>query len=390
VTAAGSPIATPYRAIFCDLLTDRTIDVLPLTQVSFDDYIGKPGSLDGTVPLPNSALAARARRMQEGRTAVYVERDGELWWGGIIWTRTLQSDDQGVLTLGLQAATFDSYAGRRIIRPLPQLGKKTLEFDNADQFDIVRGLWDYMKQTPGGDVLVSYDTGESGVLTSAVWNDGDETVVSDAIDQLAGTDTGFEYHVVVYRDPDTGQRVRRLQFGRVDPADTSPTAKVAKIRADGADLLFDQPGGILTYSLPYDGTRGGTAARARGADISSDSSTESGPIISGEVVATDLITGGYPRVDLSSDHGTVTDPNLLGPLATAELAVARGSVMIPDITVRLDDLVPPEMLGRTARVRIRDAWFAEGLDARYRIIGVKVTPPERGTPETAELFLEAL
>ncbi|MFD8486905.1 hypothetical protein ACFV3G_14250, partial [Streptomyces sp. NPDC059712] len=55
-------VTTPvYRALFCDLRTDRLLDVLPLTETKFDDYIGKPGSLSATVPLPEGSLAARAR-----------------------------------------------------------------------------------------------------------------------------------------------------------------------------------------------------------------------------------------------------------------------------------------------------------------------------------------
>lgn len=103
-------VNTPYRAIFCDLRTDNTIDILPLRDVTVDDYIGKAGSLSGTIPVPDAAMAARVRRIEEGRTSVYLQRGSDLWWGGIVWTSTLQSDDKGVLTLGIQAATFESYA----------------------------------------------------------------------------------------------------------------------------------------------------------------------------------------------------------------------------------------------------------------------------------------
>lgn len=389
MSTGSQPITTPYRAIFCDLRTDETIDVLPMTQVTFDDYIGKPGSLDGTIPLPNAALASRARHVVEGRTSVYIERGGDLWWGGIVWTRTLTSDTSGIMTLGIQAATFDSYAGRRVIR-------RPLAYNQVDQLQIVRNLWDYMQVAPdgdpdyGGDIRVTYGDEGSTIFTTASWNDGDETIVADAIDTLANTDTGFEYHIAVYRDPVTGERVRRLQLGSPDDTDESPTGQVGKIRNGTTDLVLDQPGSILSYLLPYDATRGGTTARARGADVSDDQSTQAGPLVCPEVVAEDLLAGGYPRIDLSSDNNTVTDIPTLTSLANAQLATARGSVMIPDIIIRLDDLVPPALLGRATRVRITDPWFTEGLDARYRIIGVKVTPPERGAPETAELFLEEL
>ncbi|MFD8995651.1 hypothetical protein ACFVZS_13085, partial [Streptomyces abikoensis] len=58
MTVAPQPA---YRALFCDLRSDQVVDALPLTGVEFDDYIGKTGSLRATVPLPDRALAQRAR-----------------------------------------------------------------------------------------------------------------------------------------------------------------------------------------------------------------------------------------------------------------------------------------------------------------------------------------
>jgi hypothetical protein len=363
---------TPYRAIFCDLRSDTVFDILPLRDVTLDDYIGKPGSLTGTVPLPDEALAARARQVHEGRTSVYLERGGDLWWGGIVWTSTLASTDRGVLTLEIQAATFDSYANRRIIRTaLDWTGTHS-----ADQLDIVRGLWASLQHDEGGDIGVTFGDETSGVTREVAYRDGDETVFYDAITQLAALDDGFEHQITVYRDPVSARRVRRLRLG-------SP-----RITTGSTDLVLDMPGSILAYSFPADATRGGTTARARGASVNDDQAEESRPLVSDVQVAEDLIAAGYPRVDLTADYNTVTDVPTLNSLATAELAASRGAVVIPEITIRLDDLVPPTLLGRTVRLRIHDAWWAEGLDARYRIIGVKVTPPQRGRPDTADLYLE--
>ncbi|WP_089099466.1 hypothetical protein [Streptomyces hyaluromycini] len=379
---------TPYRAIFCDLLTDRTIDILPLRDVTVDDYIGKAGSLSGTVPVPNAAMAARVRRIEEGRTSVYLQRGTDLWWGGIIWTSTLQSDDQGVLTLGIQAATFESYAGRRMIRPVktdtdpdPDVPAK-LAFSDKDQLEIARGLWTDMQTTlDGGDILVSVGAETSGVRRTVTYEDGDETSYLDALDSLAALEDGFEYHVTVYTDPVSGSRVRRLVLDH------------PRIETGSTPLVLDRPGTILSYSFPRDATRGGTTARARGASINTDQATESRPLASDVAIADRLIGtaeghGGYPRIDLTSDHNDISDKNTLNALARAELAAATGAVVIPEISVRLDDLVPTALLGRTARIRITDEWFTEGLDTSYRIIGVKVSPAQRGRPDTAELYLE--
>ncbi|MFD6811688.1 hypothetical protein [Streptomyces anthocyanicus] len=98
----------------------------------------------------------------------------------------------------------------------------------------------------------------------------------------------------------------------------------------------------------------------------------------------------WPQLDLSTDYNDVSDKAVLDALATAVLREAQGSVQIPEISIRLSGIVPPALLGRTARIRITDEWHPTGLDARYRIVGVKVRPAERGRPDTAELALEAL
>ncbi|WP_432155459.1 hypothetical protein [Streptomyces sp. bgisy153] len=371
---------TPYRAIFCDLRDDTTIDILPLRDVTVDDYLGKAGSLSGTVPVPDAQMAARVRRIEEGRTAVYLQRGNDLWWGGIIWTATLQSSDRGVLSLGIQAATFESYAGRRRIRA-------DLSFTDVDQLVVARRLWEHLQlgrfadeadkpTVIGGNIGVTYGYETSGQMRSARYRDGDETVYLEAIDALAALDDGFEHHIAVYRDPATGARVRRLRLG-------SP-----KIRTGTTDLVMDRPGTILSYAFPRDATRGGTTARARGGSDNTNQAAESRPVFADADEAAALIAAGYPRIDLSSDHNETTSQAVLKSLATAELAQATGAVVIPAVSVRLDDLVPPALLGRTVRIRITDEWWTEGLDARYRVIGVKVSPAQRGRPDTAELYLE--
>ncbi|MFE0422277.1 hypothetical protein [Streptomyces sp. NPDC058953] len=365
---------TPYRVLFCDLLTDRPIDVLPLRDVSFDDYIGRSGSLTGTIPVPDARIAARARKIVEGRTSVYLERGNDLWWGGIVWTTTPASDDKGVLTLAVQAATFDSYAARRRIRT------SVVDRGGRDQLQIARILWRLMQQRPSGDIGVVFESYEdSGVEQSVAWWEGDEVTYEEAMHQIAEQGKGFEHHIVVRRDPVTGQRTRLLRLG-------SP-----ELDGGPADLVLDRPGTILSYAFPRDATRGGTHSRARGGNHSSDPNGEGRPVSSREWVAEELIEAGWPQIDLSAENSSATTRGPLDFLAWKTLQDARGAVVIPEVTVRLDGSLPvaPELLSRTVRLRITDEWHPEGLDRRYRVIGIKVSPPQRGRPETAELYLEA-
>ncbi|MFJ5828778.1 hypothetical protein [Streptomyces sp. NPDC093089] len=365
---------TPYRAIFCDLWTDTTLDILPLRDVSFEDYIGRAGSLSGTVPIPDSSIAERAHRIKPGRTTVYLERGGDLWWGGIVWTTNLQSSGRGVVTLGIQAATFDSYAARRRIRTD---AFKTEFTQPTDQFVIARSLWNSLSAGLGNSGIEVGDWEEkSGVTRTVSYRHGDETVYQEALDQLASQDKGFEYQVLVYRDPnDNGKRVRQLRLG-------SP------IRTGATDMIFDRPGVILSYSFSDDATRGGTVALARGASTNSNAGAESRPTLSDLRRPQNPLPDLWPEIDLSSDHNEVSDKATLNSLAQAAVDAPWGAVQIPEISIRLGGIVPPALLGRTARIRITDEWHPTGLDARYRIVGVKVKPAERGKPDTAELALE--
>ncbi|MEV4941231.1 hypothetical protein [Streptomyces zaomyceticus] len=364
---------TPYRAIFCDLMSDTALDILPLRDVSFEDYIGRAGSLSGTVPIPDRAIAERAHKIKAGRTTVYLERGGDLWWGGIVWTTNLQSSDRGVVTLGIQASTFDSYAGRRRIRTD---AFETRFLQPADQYVIARELWKSLSEGLGESRIDGGDENVfSGVSRTASWRYGDETVYQEALDQLGSQSNGFEYQILVYRDPDDGKRIRELRLG-------SPISNGA------TDMIFDRPGAILSYSLPDDATRGGTVAMARGASTNSNAGAESRPTLSDLLEPKDPLPDAWPRLDLSSDHNDVSDKATLNSLAQAAVDQEAGHVQIPEISIRLGGIVPPALLGRTARIRITDEWHPTGFDARYRIVGVKVRPAERGRPDTAELALE--
>jgi hypothetical protein len=357
-----------YRVIFADVSTDDTIDVLPVDDVEFDDYIGKPGSLTGTIPIPDADLGTRAARLVEGRTAVYLARGNDLWWGGLLWTLTPQCDDKGVITCAIQAATFDSYAAHRYIR-------SNLAYNAVDSLQVVRNLWQYVQSAPNGNIKLSYGAETSGVAISPSWRDGDETLVDDAIKQLATAAPGFEYCVSVYRDPNSGSRVRLLRLG-------SPT-----LTTGTTPLVVDKPGTVLTYAFPRDATRAATATRARGGSVpATDGSGNDVPLVSSVHYGT--IVPGFLELDGSADYNDVIDQPTLENLAAANLVAAGTSVVVPSLTVQLDGSFGPQLLGASVRVRINDHWFQPPLDQIYRIVGFHVSPAQRGRPDTVDLFLD--
>ncbi|MFF7234395.1 hypothetical protein [Streptomyces sioyaensis] len=362
-------IAPPYRLLFCDLRSDTLLDALPVQGVSLDDYIGKTGRLTGTVPIPNRAIAERARRaLVPGRTGVWVERGRDIWWGGPLWTLSLASDERGFLGAQIQAGGWESYLYRRLLYD-------TLTAAQVDQFDIVRELIDYVQETPGGNLGITYDDAVSGVTRDRTFLRYDLSSIGDLLDGLAAVERGFEWRIASFRDGD-GRRVKRLQLGH------------PVIRTGAADIVLDHPGPVLSYAWPTDATLKANAWQSRGASINDNQAKDSYPLTSPLLVADDDIAAGWPRLDSSSDYTSVEEQTTLDEHARADWTAARNPVQIPEVTVLLGGNITPALIGATVRLRIRDLWHPTTLDARYRVVGMSISPPERGRPETARLYLE--
>ncbi|WP_371652505.1 MULTISPECIES: hypothetical protein [unclassified Streptomyces] len=314
-------------------------------------------------------MAARIRAaVQPARTALWIERGRYLWWGGILWTATVTSDARGFLSMAVGAGTFDSYLDHRRLLD-------TQTATGVDQFDIARGLVDYAQRVPGGDIGIECDDHLSGIRRDRVYSRYDMPTIRDLLSQLGSVDGGFEWRIAVHRDPETGRRVKRLQLGH--PA----------IHSSTTEIVLAHPGPVLAYAWPVDGTQRATSWQSRGASTNSNQTTQSVPLLSAALVADDDIGAGWPRLDGASDYSTVEDQGVLDAHARADFATARRPHTIPEITVALDRTeLSPALLGSTIRLRIRDLWHH--LDERYRIVGLSISPPERGRPETAKLYLE--
>jgi len=97
---------TTYRYLFADLLTDEIIGELPITGVSFTQQLNQAGTLQAHLLLTgiNTYQFNVEACTQPGRNAIYVDRDGVLVWGGVIWNRTYNS---AAHTISIAAREFE-------------------------------------------------------------------------------------------------------------------------------------------------------------------------------------------------------------------------------------------------------------------------------------------
>ncbi len=358
-----------YRLHVCDLRTDTSLGYVPVQGVTWDDYIGKTGSLSATIPVTDSAIAQRVMdTVLPGRTMLYLERDGVVAWGGILWTRNRHGSARGTYTCEIQAACVESYLrGHRLLLD-------DLSASGVDQLAIARQIVTYAQAASGGSIGIELGTEVSGILRDRTYSHYDLPYLGGLLDQLGGVDGGFEWRVQVYADAGVRHKVLRLGY--------------PKLAIGAVPMTLDLPGVITAYAIPDDGTQQANAWVSRGASVGSDLGAEQVPLMTSLATTPADIAAGWPRLDGSSDYSSVEDPTILTGHATADLARSLRPVTVPSVSYASATVGQP-LLGSSVRLRLRDLWYPDMLTATYRVVGLKVKVEERGGAETTDLYLEA-
>ena len=355
-----------YRYLFADLLTNQILAELPLTSVRFSQQINSPGTFSATLQLSgiNTTTLNVANATIPARTALYVDRDGTLVWGGILWNREFSSKSQ---TIKLDAREFESYFERRRITT-------DTVFTNTDQLTAVQTIVNNAQAVTNGNIGIGIGTETSGILINRTFYGYEYKTVLAAIQDLAKSSTGFDFNIQVYYDSN-GNPAKLLRLGyprygkKYSPSSTSVP-------------VFELPGNITEYTWPEDGITAANYLYALGAG--------SNP---GKLIATasdsSKITTGWPVLEEQANYSDVADPTLLGNLATAQVAI----VSYPPTTIKIT--LPPTLdpvfgsyeVGDDARIRILDDRFPTQLDTVYRIVSFAVQAGENNQPELVTLTL---
>lgn len=350
-----------YRVKFSAALTDQALDEFDLDSVTAEIRLGAAGALSATIPLARGdrATGARIAAIQSaGATAVYMYRRGSLWWDGLLWNKVRSSDGLGKPKVTIQAGTWESYLDR------VQLGADLAAMTSTDQMAIAKSFIDDMQSDPYANMRLICDIATSGVIRDRIpYLRAARPAYLKMLSDLAGLDQGFEFLCQASVDG-TGTRTRRVRLGY--PTITSSTVHhIAK------------PGAIVSYTLPEDGSRAGTYLMATGSGVQSTIHTDAA-----------ALAVGYPRLDKTVSYGSITDATVLEAHATADLAQAKAPVIVPTISVRLDETdITPQSIGDQVKVTISDEEFPGGFTGTYRLVGLTLSLPQRGKQETCALIL---
>lgn len=362
-----------YTYLLSDLLTGQTKAALPLTGVSFSSQLNAAGSFSATLALGDPKVAALDWQdaLQEGRTAIFVDRDGILVWGGILWT-TSRSHSSSTVTLG--AKEFWSYFARRYV-------VSSMAWKNVDQLTIATAIIAAAQAQGSGNIGVVLPNVSSGALRTYSLPADQFTLVSDAVQTLAGLSGGFDFAIDVAYTGTPPAPTLQLHLSYPGRGRTAATS----------GLTFTMPGNIIDHTFPVDGTSLTTTAYAVGSG--------SGPaMLRSSSSAPALLDAGYPLLETETAYKNVLDQSTLDAQAQSDIALLSKSVVTAMITVRAnaDPVFGSYIIGDQARVQISDATFpppvgqpagTPGLDAPFRLISWTVTPGDAGTFENVVLTL---
>jgi hypothetical protein len=354
-----------YRYLFADLLTNQVIAELPMTGVNFTQQLNSIGSFAGHILLSgvNTAGLNVQNATIPARNAIYVDWNGELIWGGIIWSRSYDSEKQ---TLTINAREFESYFERRLITT-------TTTYTNLDQCTVAQELITLAQSATYGNIGVQVGSETSGVNVTRTYYGYELKSVHAAIQDLSKALNGFDYNIYVSYDND-GNPQKNFQIGY------PRYGKNYTANQTGIPVL-ELGVNMVNYVWPEDGSTAANSIYALGAG------SNEGKLISNAQDATKLTTG-WPLLEDQVSYNDITDTTLLGNLSTGKVQ----SVSYPPTTFKVTSppFVNPGLdqydIGDTFRIRFKDDFFPAGLDALYRLIAINVTPGEAGPERTTLTF----
>jgi len=343
-----------YAYHFHDLVSGTPLETMPCERVSYGFEIGAPGRFSGSIPVGVDAVDPETVRAatRAARTALWVERDGALVYGGIIWGRRYDQPSGSVL---IEAEGPLSFLGRRIL--------STSVFRGVDQFVIAA---DFIAH--GADVALGVDYDAlSGRVRDRSYAVSDAKLALEALTELSQVIDGFEFvEQIAWVAPDVPGWSVRLGYPSVGRRGTS------------SPLVLEYPGNVSTWDDAEDGKW--LAVRGWGL-----TTTEDGVVKYATKVDVDLIDGGYPVLDMVETYDGITAMASLREHVDRLVETHAGVARTMSVTVDVggdDELAPGAWsVGDDAWLRITDPrWYSAspglpgpGLSEYRRVVAANVS-----------------
>lgn len=194
-----------YRILFTHLTSRETLGELPFTSAQAEWTLNSPGRLTVTCPLTISDITLKLPgqvappelSLEEHATGLYLERDGQILWGGIVWN--VQADVASD-SLTIEAEGWITYFRRRILY-------WDRSYTSTEQLTIAKELIQLPQAAEFGwgnlNILADdMDAIPSGVLRDRTWYGFERKSFGELLEELAAVDNGFDFGFESYWNGD--------------------------------------------------------------------------------------------------------------------------------------------------------------------------------------------
>jgi hypothetical protein len=295
-------------------------------------------------------------------TAVYIERDGQITWGGFIWRRGYASARKQYL---LEGAQYWSIFHRRMITD-------TWTWLQQDQTSvIVADLIEYAQSKTGGALGVMIEAPASGRLRDETHWFYENKYVGNVIEQMTDNLDGFDFALIVGYDPN-GDITHR--FETYYPRRGRPFSQTSH--------TFEYGKNLIDFGWPEEGTASANSLHLVGAGEGT-SMLRASATDAGQLSAVPLLETGLMFKD-------ITVQQTLNDRAAALLGVRKDAVTLPLLIVRGggDPPLGGYICGDEVRCRVPagvEPRFPDGYDGVHRIGAIRVSVPDNHGDETVTI-----
>lgn len=203
-------VAPPVRVLTRHALTTEWLSTaLPVTDLEYGPELSGPGELRGT--LSPRLVASHPSLADPGTTEIYVESEGQLEWGGLIWDVRAQGSEYQI-----EAASWSSYLQKRFDLDGEHGGRGPYVY--ADRCQVIRNIWAYAQSVPDGNLGVTVDptTSTSKIGTPSdvhhsYWYDTKS--LGDQVDELVADQGTPEYTCTTSWNASKTDVVKRIKLG---------------------------------------------------------------------------------------------------------------------------------------------------------------------------------
>ncbi len=347
-----------YTWLAADLRTNIILAELPIRGASVTNVLSDVGDFQGSVKVGDRRLEKvdlHAATLP-GRTALYLDRNGVIVWGGIIWRRRYDATSS---RLNLVGNTFESYAHKRLLG-------KSLRYIDTDMLEIARQLYIEMQAVSGGNIGILTPPAASGQLKTRRYRWQETPIFGEMLENLANNEPGFDYNVDVFYNTD-GVITKNLMLGY--PQIGQPTRNT--------NIVFEYPGTITHFDDDEDAVDGCNEFIAMGAD-DTRRAIASNPR---------SIDSGYPLLQKSLSLSTASRDRLEAH-AREELAVRAlplqtiDNLKLDPAKVTIGDFRP----GDGARLELNTPYHGK-TTLRFRIASLTLRPADPDSQDVLEVAL---